>query len=142
MTVEAPVSLEQSDSDERTGAPEGGSTEETGKNPNAEAAKYRVRAREAEAARDTLAQRIKSLQTRELERIAAKSLSNPADLLTLSGKSLKDFIGDDGELVTETANELLGSRPGLRPVQAATDPTQGRHGGTGKPAPTWSELLK
>lgn len=92
-------------------------------------ARYRVERNEARAERDALAQRIEQLQTRELERIASKSLSNPADLLTLSGKSLADFLGEDGELdndlVLDTANDLLGSRPGLRPNAPAVDPSQG-----------------
>ena len=86
------------------------------------------------------------MQTRELERIASKSLSNPTDLLTLSGKSLQDFIGGgelDAELVTEAANELLGTRPGLKPLDPAVDPTQGSgYGNPGKGAPTWGALLK
>lgn len=89
--------------------------------------------------------RIAQLQTRELERIASKSLSNPADLLTLSGKSLADFVGEDGELdadlITETANEVLGSRPGLRPRVPAYDPTRFPGGVPGRGAPVGWEVL-
>ena len=67
--------------------------------------------------RGTLAERVETLQTRELERIASKSLSNPADLLTLSGKAMADFLDESGELdaelITGTARERRGSRPGL-----------------------------
>jgi hypothetical protein len=115
------------------------------KSPGAEAARYRVARNEARAERDALAARVETLQSRELERIASKSLSNPADLLTLSGKSLQDFIGEDGELDTElvidVANDLLGSRPGLRPSVSAVDRSQGS-GSTAPSTPTdFSGLL-
>jgi hypothetical protein len=105
-----------------------------------------VERNEARAERDALAQRVAQLQTRELERIAAEHISNPADLLTLSGKTLADFVGEDGELDTDavvaTANELLGTRPGLRPNHPAVDPTQGHAGGGGSPTPQWADLLR
>lgn len=109
-------------------------------------ARYRVERNEARAERDALAQRIEQLQTRELERIASKSISNPADLLTLSGKSLTDFIGDDGELdnelITDAADELLGTRPGLRPNQRAVDPSQGLGGQQGRGPVGWEALFQ
>src|SRR5699024_5494709 len=110
-------------------------------------ARYRVERNEARTERDALAQRIETLQIRELERIASTHISNPADLLTLSGKTLSDFVDEDGELdtelVVEAANELLGSRPGLRPNSPAYDPTQG-HGNRGQKTPelSWSDLLR
>ncbi|GAB4678010.1 hypothetical protein [Mycobacterium timonense] len=110
-------------------------------------ARFRQERNEARAERDSLAERVAQLQTRELERIASKSLSNPADLLTLSGKSLADFLDENGELdaelVTETANELLGTRPGLRPHARPVDPSQGT--GNARPTkaqPTFADLLK
>lgn len=105
---------------------------------------------ERDSARDELAAaqaRIEALQTRELERIASKSLSNPADLLTLSGKTLADFLDEDGELdheqITEAANEILCSRPGLRPNQRPVDLTQGL--GNDRPArgkPSFNDLFR
>jgi hypothetical protein len=104
-----------------------------------------VERNEARAERDALAERVKQLQTREMERIASQSLSVPADLLTLSGKSLKDFLGEDGELdvelITDTVNDLLGSRPGLRPNVPATDPTQGTGGQQRKAPVGWEGLF-
>jgi hypothetical protein len=132
----------QEPGDERTDRPhwEGGEAPKGNRE-----ARYRTERNEARAERDALAARVEQLQARELERIASKSLSNPADLLRLSGKSLEDFIGEDGELdaelVTEAANELLGSRPGLRPNAAAVDPTQGHGNNAGKGAPSWGALL-
>lgn len=134
----------QIDGDERTDLPEG---DGSGKAPKGNReARYRT---ERNQARDALLEaqaRIETLQTRELERIASKSLSNPADLLTLSGKSLADFLGEggelDAELITETANEILGSRPGLRHNQRAVDPTQGMGNHTPiKTKPSWGGLI-
>lgn len=108
--------------------------------------RYRLELRAAEAQRDALADRVERMQTRELERIAGESISNPADLLKLTGKSVADFIGEDGELdtelVTEAATELLSSRPGLKKNAPAFDPTQGLGGnGQPKPEPSWGALL-
>lgn len=108
--------------------------------------RYREERNQARAERDALAQRVQQLQTRELERIASKAMSNPADLLTLSGKSLSDFIGENGELdaelVTEIANDLLGSRPGLRPNARPVDLTQGHGSNPPKPKVTWATAIK
>lgn len=79
-------------------------------------------------------------------RLAGKHLAEPRDIFALSGKSLKDFIGENGELdvelVAQTANELLGTRPGLKPVQPAIDLTQGHGGNPAKITPTWGAFLK
>lgn len=110
-------------------------------------ARYRVERNEARGERDALSQRVELLQTRELERIAGEHLSNPADLLALSGKTLADFLGEDGELdaelVAEAASEVVGSRPGLRPNAPAFDPSQGLGGHEAvKAQPTFAALLK
>jgi hypothetical protein len=156
MTVQTPTAVEtenghQIDADAPEPTPEGNDTGEVengsdGQKGNREA-RYRVERNQYREERDALAQRVEQLQTRELERIASKSLSNPADLLTLSGKSLRDFIGQDGELdaelVAAVANDLLGTRPGLRPRQPAFDLSQGQ--GNDRPAkaqPTFAALLK
>lgn len=149
----APVTGAETPADGLNSATEGGDTggqendAQTGKNPNAEAAKYRVRAREAEQTRDRLARMVKTLQTREVERVASKYLAEPADLFTLTGKTVADFSGTDGELdaeaVVRAANELLGVRPGLGKNAPAIDPSQGK-GGTGKTppkTPSWNNLF-
>jgi hypothetical protein len=87
------------------------------------------------------------MQTRELERLAGEHLAQPGDLFALSGKSLADFLTEDGELdaelVTEAVSEVLASRPGLRPNQRAVDPSQGLgNNGPFKGAPSWGDLLK
>jgi hypothetical protein len=154
MTAPTPTETDRPGAEINSGAlsptPEGEGTGEqengSGKSPGAEAAKYRVRAREAEQALATAQGRIEAYQLRGLIQVAGKSLSNPADLLALSGKALQDFLGDDGdvdpELVTEAADELLSTRPGLRHAVLATDPTQGHGGASGTPPLTWADLLK
>ncbi|MDI9940876.1 hypothetical protein QM806_36565 [Rhodococcus sp. IEGM 1351] len=108
-------------------------------------ARYRTERNEARTERDSLAERIERLQTRELERVAAKHLSVPADLLTLSGKTLADLLDDDGDVdpekVAAVAVEVLGARPGLKPNDRATDPSQG-HGSHGRGTPRWGDLLR
>lgn len=110
-------------------------------------ARYRVERNEARAERDALAQQVELLQRRDIERIAAKNLSNPADLLTLSGKAVGDFIDPksgeiDAALVVQAANEVLGTRPGLRASIAAVDPSQGLGAGVPiEPKPSWERLL-
>jgi hypothetical protein len=107
-------------------------------------ARYRV---ERNTARDALTAseaRVEQLQTNELERIAGGTISNPSDLLTMTGKALADFLVDgelDPELVSEAAAELLSTRPRLSKNSPAFDPTQGS-GGAGKPKPTWGSLLQ
>ena len=100
---------------------------------NKEAAKYRVRAREAEAQRDALAERVERFQRSELERIASAHLASPADLLTLSGNELSDYLTESGNIDPEKVNAdaavILAERPGLRRSQPPIDPTQG-HGPT------------
>ncbi|MGV0603372.1 hypothetical protein [Mycolicibacterium sp. XJ1904] len=130
-------------------APDGDTTEaqHCQENGNREAAKWRTRLRETEAERDALAQRIATLQSREVERLASKDLSNPADLFTLGGVTVKDLLNETGEIDTEKVSavvtEVLGTRPGLSKHSAAIDPSQGR-GGTPRPKhePSWETLLK
>lgn len=102
-------------------------------------ARYRVERNDARTERDALAQRVERMQTNELERIAAEVISNPSDLLALTDKTLAEFLDDDGELdsalVTEAAAELLATRPGLRKLAAAFDPSQGTGGRPPKGAP-------
>jgi hypothetical protein len=108
-------------------------------------ARYRVERNDAREALATAQAQVEAYQTRELERVASKHLSNPADIFALSGKSLSDFLTEDGELdaelITDVANDLLGSRPGLRPTPRATDPTQGSGGIPGKRPVSWEALF-
>lgn len=136
------------DADGLSANPEGDGPEgapNTPQRPNREA-RYRVERNEARAERDALAKRVDQLLTREAERLAAKDLSNPADLLTLGGVTIKDLLDDDGEVdpekVDAVVREILGTRPGLAKYSPLFDPTQGLSGGNGKPKPSWGALLK
>ncbi|ORB32029.1 hypothetical protein [Mycolicibacterium parafortuitum] len=109
-------------------------------------ARYRVERNEARAERDALAQRVERLLTREAERLAAKNLANPADLLTLGGVTVQDLLDEDGDVDPEKVDaviaEILGTRPGLAKNSPAFDPTQGLSGGGHKPQASWDALMK
>jgi hypothetical protein len=69
----------------------------------------------------------------------------PVDLW-LNGNDASSYLTDgclvDAERVREDAALLLTERPGLRKLSPAYDHTQGMGSGIGKPAPTFSDLLK
>lgn len=119
---------------------------ETPKRVNKEAA-YRVQRNEAREALAAAEQRINALLTKEVERLAADSLSQPGDLFALSGNELSDYLDDDGNVdqdkVAADVQALLAERPGLRrgPV-AGYDPTQATGGRpAGRHTPSWSALF-
>lgn len=124
------------------------SEERSGSKLHREAANYRTQRNEAREERDALAQRVKQMQTREVERLAAASLSQPGDLFSLSGNELADYLtedGDvDGEKVAADVAAILAERPGLQKPKhvAGYDPTQGRGGRPPKGSPSFGDLLK
>lgn len=96
-----------------------GSTEaepERGKGGNAEAARYRIQLRTAEAERDALTATVTRLQTAAAERVAGEWLAAPADLWAFGG-SLADLLDDHGDVdpdrVAGQVAALLDQRPGL-----------------------------
>ena len=135
----------ESPADGQTGPAEGDGTGEPQKS-NKEA-RYRVERNEARAERDALAQRVERMQRAEVERLAADALSHPADLFSLSGNELADYLTDDGDVdgdkVAADLVAILAVRPGLRKQTPGYDPTQG-HGGKppAKAKPSWGALLK
>jgi len=111
-------------------------------------ARYRVERNEARAERDALAQRIERMQLAEVERLAADGLSHPADLFSLSGNDVADYLNDGGDVdadkVAADVAAILAERPGLKKgLVRGYDPTQG-HGGTpgGKREPTLADLIR
>jgi hypothetical protein len=85
--------------------------------PNAEAAKWRTRFREAEAAiaeRDNV---IASYRRAECERTLADLLDVPGDLFDVGGAEVADFYSDSGELndaeLRAAAGALIEERPRL-----------------------------
>lgn len=120
---------------------------DSGEQNNSREKRYRLERNEARQERDALAQRVESLLTREAERIASRALAEPADLFTLTGKTVRDFVDPesgelDEELILDTANDLLGVRPGLGKNPPAVDITQGHGFQGGKPKIGWDSLLK
>ncbi|MGE2737349.1 hypothetical protein [Mycolicibacterium vaccae] len=88
------------------------------------------------------------MQRAEVERLASDGLSHPADLFSLSGNDVADYLNDDGDVdaekVAADVAAIVAERPGLRkgPLRGY-DPTQG-HGGTpsSKREPTLADLIK
>lgn len=111
---------------------ENGSESHSGSKLHREAAAYRVKLREAEAERDALAERLQRMQRAEIERLAADGLSHPADLFSLSGNELADYLTEDGDVdaekVAADVAAILAERPGLRKQTPGYDPSQGRGG--------------
>lgn len=64
-------------------------------NPNAEAMKYRHRAKQAEAERDELREQVETLQRAEIDRIAEAEQVRPSALWA-SGAQMPDLLDDDG----------------------------------------------
>jgi len=138
--VDSPDTISEPSADSTAEAPEGA-------NPNAEAARYRVRAREAETALAAAQARIEQLHRLDIERIAGESLSMPVDFW-LSNNQTSDYVDPDTGLVDadrvrEDAKILLTERPGLRKLSPAVDRSQGSGNvAPGKSAPTFGDLLK
>ena len=101
---------------------------------NRDAAKYRRRLRDVEAQRDALADRLETMQRREIERLASAIVKQGA-AVWLAGDPTAAFLDDDGEIdphkVAETAHRmrklyavagaarLLAPREGTNPGVAA-----------------------
>jgi hypothetical protein len=143
-TDQTPDNGAQIDGEPQTQAPE---VETPGSHPNSEAAKYRVRAREAETALAEAQARIETLLRADIERVAGESLAMAGDFW-IHGNDVDSYLTDgclvDAERVRADAKLLVTERPGLRKSQSATDPTQGLGGNPPTPpaTPSWSVLLK
>jgi hypothetical protein len=110
-------------------------------------ARYRVERNEARTERDALAQRVERYQRAEVERLAADGLSHPADLFSLSGNELADYLTEDGEVDAEKVAAdvvaVLAERPGLRRPAPAYDPSVGLGGRLpARREPTAADLFK
>ncbi|MGV0906977.1 hypothetical protein [Mycobacterium novum] len=134
---------------DQTSTPEGNDTGEpdNGSQRPKREARYRVERNEARAERDALAQRVEQFQRAEVERLAAETMSQPADLFSLSGNALADYLTEDGDVdpdkVAADVAALLAERPGLRKQSPPLDPSQGSGGQpVAKREPTWGALLK
>lgn len=122
--------------------PQPAEVEGTQPQPDREAAKYRRKLREAEAERDTLAERLATLQRQEVARLAGDVLAQGDDLFAL-GVDLGQVLDDDGNVdparVTEAARTIAADRPGLgRPP---LDLGQGVRTAATAPGPRWVDVI-
>lgn len=133
-------------------------TRET-QNPNAEAKKYRVRLRDAEAERDQLREQLEALQVDMVNdhiggRIPTESgqdttpqLRNPSDLFLFTQTGPADYIGDDGrpdaQKIAQAVSDLAEQRPELtvRPERVVI-PNAGDHPPKGAPKASFTEAFK
>lgn len=103
--------------------------EETGNKAAAEAKKYRLKLRETEAALAAANARVETLQTTEVERLAAEAgIVKPA-AIWLSGMSLEAVRDENGNINIETAKEHIQAAQenlGLS-VKKATPPFPDQH---------------
>jgi hypothetical protein len=98
-------------------------------NANSEAARRRVELREAQAARDALAERLTGYQRRECEATVADLLDVPADLWDVAQADVATFYNDDGtvneDALRAAATTLVEQRPRLG--KQRTRPQWGQH---------------
>ncbi|MFG1780931.1 hypothetical protein ACGFIU_00710 [Rhodococcus oryzae] len=143
-TEPAPAGSDASDNHNET-------NDDPGTGGNAEAAKYRHRLREAEAALSVATERINQFLRAEVQRIAAGKLAEPDDVFTF-GPELTDLLATDGEVdtgkVADALHAILTARPGLaagaRPPIVPSHPNfgQGSTGAVARGGTGWDGLLK
>ncbi len=102
-----------------------------------EAASRRRALRAAEAERDALRQRVDAHERQDVERVAARSLVDPSDLL--SATNLDDLRGDDGAvdwtLVDQAIHDLLQRKPHYARPAPPIPPTADLHAGPRQTVP-------
>lgn len=123
-----------------------------GQDPNKGLTEARDRYRsERDAAREDLAAastRIERMLRAEVERLAADALSHPADLFSLSGNGVADYLTEAGDVdadkVAADVAAVLAERPGLRKGSPLVDPTRGTGGRQAPPKaePSWGSVFK
>lgn len=108
-----------------------------------EAARHRTAARDAEAERDTLRQRVETLQRREVERMVAGRLAVPNDIWRF-GVELPELLDDDSDVsedkVREAVDALAAERPNLT-ARKRVDLGQGNRSSLST-QPSWHEVLR
>lgn len=113
--------------------------------PGAEAARYRRRLRETETERDGISERLTGYQRREAERLAAATLSRPADLW-LDGAEVGDLLDDEGQLdpekVAATVAGVLTDRPQLEAGRVRPRPDHAQGGTGAATAHGWGDVLR
>jgi hypothetical protein len=94
-------------------------TDDEGKNPNAEAAKYRRQLRETQTANETLSGHVTELQAEVVRLMLTDRMNNTIDFDKFIG--IANVLGDDGKIDPEkletSVTELLTERPYLAPAK-------------------------
>jgi hypothetical protein len=115
-------------------------------NPNSEAARYRVQLREAESARDALAERVRGYQRRECEAVVANLLDVPGDLWEIGQADVSTFYNDQGELneteLQAAAGALIDQRPRLAKPQGPRHQNFGQFAGRPPGRMSWDAVIK
>lgn len=115
---------------------------------NSEAARYRIRAREAEAARDALVARVAVYQRRAVEAVAAELLAVPEDLFDYCGVDPADYFADDDHFDVEglraDLKDMIERRPGMAKPPAPVPMQWGQYSGGLPPADgaAWSDVIR
>lgn len=115
---------------------------------NAEAAKYRVRLREAEAERDQLAARLADAQRQNANHQVAQRFADPGDFWSTT--ELADVLGEDGgidgEKLSEAMDAALESKPHWRKPAPVTESISTVRGNgrveAGKPEPSFADAFR
>lgn len=124
------------------------STPEAPESSNAEAAKYRVRLREAEAERDQLAVRLADAQRQNANHQVAQRFADPGDFW--SATKLDDLLGEDGRVdgdkLGAAMDAALEAKPHWRKPASVTESVSTvrsrEHVGAGKPEPTFADAFR
>lgn len=106
-----------------------------------EAAKYRTRAKEAEAQRDEISKRLSNFQRAEAERLAAtatdgfRPLADGSDLW-VADNEIEGLVGEDGTVNADAVRERVGALGENRPhyLARAASPEGSADGGKGSPS--------
>lgn len=146
-TPDNPEPLEQGASN---GPGEGEGTDES---PNgSEAARWRRRLRDTEAALGQLTERLTALQRAEVERIAGEHLADGSDVWKHDGVELPSLLSEDGTVSSDKVAELARAAVAARPHWAAHRPSpvpgkpRERLRGGGDPSdepssPSWANVI-
>jgi len=113
---------------------------------NSEAAKYRRKLREAEAANQALSEQVAGFQRNGIERLVGERLEHASDFW-LDGPDIGELVGDDGQPNVEAINArvdgLLEQRPHWKkPPAPFPDLGQGfRSAAAATPSSDWLQVM-
>lgn len=117
-------------------APEAAPGDQADDRDGKEAARYRRKLRDTEAERDALAERIETLQRREIERLASRIVKQGA-AVWLAGDTVEAFLDEDGDIDPDKVAEVARRMRTLYAVAGATKLLHvPREGGNPAPATT------